>query len=146
EEYLAACLESILDQGLPEDDYQVIIINDGSPDNSKDIALGYAAKHPNFIFIDQENQGVSVARNAGLDKASGEYVAFIDPDDSVRPYSLELILNRANRNNLDLLYLQLVMYDEIGNFISEMARCGEVDVIGEGVLQPRRTFPAALYR
>lgn len=146
EEYLAKCLDSILDQGFAAEELEVFIINDGSPDNSREIALEYAAKHANFIFIDQENQGVSVARNAGLDKATGEYVAFIDPDDSIHPNSLKPILETADRDNTDVLYLRLDLYDESGNYMSEMAPCGEPGIVRGGFSHPRRTFPATLYR
>src|SRR6476660_2919137 len=125
EDYLAACLDSILVQGFKPDEYEVIIINDGSPDNSKQIALDYCAKHSNFIFIDQQNQGVSVARSAGLDRASGDYIAFIDPDDTIYPDSLQKIVNRAIKDNLDVMYLTLDVFDEeTGRFLHKVETCG----------------------
>jgi poly(ribitol-phosphate) beta-N-acetylglucosaminyltransferase len=145
EQYLVKCLDSILDQGFATDELEVIIINDGSPDNSKEIARSYTAKHPNFILIDQENQGVSVARNAGLDIARGQYIAFIDPDDSIHTNSLKPILAVADRDDLDILYLHLDLHDEAGNFLSEMLACGEEGVVKDGISHPRRTFPATLY-
>lgn len=147
EEYLAACLDSILAQGFATDECEIIVINDGSPDNSKAIAESYAAKHQSIIFIDQENQGVSVARNAGLDIAKGEYIAFIDPDDSIYPDSLKPILARADQENIDILYLHLDHYSEkTGEFMSQMAPCGEEGVVKDGFSHPRRTYPATLYR
>ena len=146
EAYLAACLDSILDQGFAPDEFEVIIVNDGSPDNSKAIALEYAAKYHNFIFIDQENQGVSVARSAGLDKASGDYIAFIDPDDTIYPNSLKPIAERAMRDDLDVLYLELDVFDEDGNFLHAVEKCGQDDVILDGFAHPRRTYLSTLYK
>ncbi len=147
EDYLAACLESILAQGFAEDEFEVIIINDGSPDNSREIALEYTAKHPNFIFIDQENQGVSVARSAGLDKASGDYIAFIDPDDTIYPDSLRPIVERAIKDDLDVLYLSLDVFDEAtGNFLHPVEICGSDEVIDDGFAHPRRTYLSTLYK
>lgn len=146
EEYLAACLDSILAQGFADGECEIIIINDGSPDNSKAIAESYAAKHPDIIFIDQENQGVSVARNAGLDVAKGEYIAFIDPDDSICPDSLQPILERAYRDNLDVLYLSLDVFDEAGNFLHHVEKTGDDNVVEDGFTHPRRTYLSTLYR
>lgn len=146
EEYLAACLDSILAQGFAQDEFEVIIINDGSPDNSKAIALEYAAKYPNFIFIDQENQGVSVARSAGLDKASGDYIAFIDPDDTIYPNSLKPIVERAEKDDLDVLYLSLDVFDEQGNLLNAIEKCGDDSIIQDGFSHPRRTYLSTLYK
>jgi glycosyltransferase involved in cell wall biosynthesis len=146
EDYLAACLDSILAQGFGPDEFEVIIINDGSPDNSKAIALDYTSKHPNFIFIDQENQGVSVARSAGLDKASGDYISFIDPDDTIYPDSLKPIVERAYKDNLDVLYLSLDVFDETGNLLHPVEQCGDDNVIDDGFTHPRRTYLSTLYK
>ena len=146
EAYLAACLDSILDQGFKPEEFEVIIVNDGSPDNSKAIALDYTAKHPNFIFIDQENQGVSVARSAGLDKASGDYIAFIDPDDTIYPNSLKAIVARAYEENLDILYLSLDAFDEAGNFLLRTEKNGDDHVVQDGFSHPRRTYLSTLYK
>ena len=108
EEYLAKCLDSVLEQGMDLATYEVIVINDGSPDNSKEIIESYLPNHPNLIFIDQENQGVSVARNKGLDRATGEFILFVDPDDAVFEHSIPPLLQIAQEQQLDILYLSLV--------------------------------------
>lgn len=79
EKYLAKCLDSVLNQTLKE--IEVICINDGSTDNSLEILEEYSKKDSRLKIISQENQGISVARNAGFDISNGEYVAFIDSDD-----------------------------------------------------------------
>lgn len=82
EAYLRRCLDSIL-RGAPVNDIEVIVVNDGSPDNSLDILREYENRYPCVHVIDKPNGGVSSARNAGLDAATGEYVMFVDADDAV---------------------------------------------------------------
>lgn len=82
EETLRRCLDSLLCQ--IREDTEVILISDGSVDNSESIALDYVQKNPAFRLIRQENAGVSCARNAGLDAAKGRYITFVDSDDYVR--------------------------------------------------------------
>ncbi|MCF0144935.1 MAG: glycosyltransferase family 2 protein, partial [Firmicutes bacterium] len=83
EPYLREAFDSIVNQTVGfEDNIQLIIINDGSPDNSEEICLEYKEKYPeNIIYIKQENQGVSAARNVGIDTATGKYINFLDSDD-----------------------------------------------------------------
>lgn len=82
EEYLPRCLDSLLRQGLEVGEYEVICVNDGSPDNSAAILAEYETKHPDiFKVITQENQGIGKARNAGMRMARGEWIAFVDSDD-----------------------------------------------------------------
>lgn len=87
------------------DDYEVIVTNDGSPDNCRSIIEGLQADFPNLILINQENQGVSVARNVAIDIARGTYILPIDSDDYIYPNSLKKALEQAEDNQLDILYL-----------------------------------------
>ena len=80
EEYLEQCLDSVLKQSSFAV-FEVIAVNDGSPDGSKEILDRYARQYPNLKVIHQQNQGLSVARNTGLEIANGKYVWFIDSDD-----------------------------------------------------------------
>ncbi len=146
EDYIAACLKSLLDQGMNSDEFEIIVINDGSPDNSRAIAEEFAAKHSNIIVLDQENQGVSVARNAGLDVANGEYIAFVDPDDTLYPDSLKPVLARADEENLEILYLSLDAYDEAGNFLQTAEANGRDHEVLDGFHHSRRTYLSTLYR
>ena len=75
---LPKCIESILAQNYK--DFELILINDGSPDNCMQIIEQYKQKDPRIISIHQKNKGVSAARNAGLSIATGEYIGFIDAD------------------------------------------------------------------
>lgn len=80
EKYLSRCFDSLLRQNLEVGEYEVICVNDGSPDNSAQILIDYESKYPDvFKVITQDNQGVSVARNRGLAIAKGEWIAFVDP-------------------------------------------------------------------
>lgn len=81
EKYLNRCLDSIIAQTFT--DWECILIDDGSPDNSGEICDDYAKKDERFVVIHQENAGVSAARNAGLDITKGEYITFVDSDDWV---------------------------------------------------------------
>ncbi|MBQ9861711.1 MAG: glycosyltransferase [Clostridia bacterium] len=83
ERYLPRCIDSILSQTFT--DFQLILIDDGSPDACGRICDEYAARDPRIGVIHQENAGVGSARNAGLDAAVGKYIYFIDPDDSLEP-------------------------------------------------------------
>lgn len=146
EDYIAACLDSLLDQGLDHADYEIIVINDGSPDNSKAIAEEYASRYSNITVLDQENSGVSVARNRGLDIAKGEYIAFVDPDDTLYPKALPPIIQRADEDKVELLYLSLHALDLQGNIILKFEPNGKDKEVLDGFSHPRRTFLSTLYR
>lgn len=90
EVYLPRCIDSILAQTFT--DFELILINDGSPDRCAEIMEAYAKKDARIITIHQENQGVSAARNAGLKIATGKYVSFIDPDDYIDKDFLEKLV------------------------------------------------------
>lgn len=85
EKYLAECLDSLLEQDIPYEEYEIICVNDGSTDGSLDILRRYAEAHSNVIVVDKENGGVASARNAGLDAACGDYIWFFDSDDIIHP-------------------------------------------------------------
>ena len=89
EKYLYACLDSLLDQDLSPDEYEIICINDGSTDNSLAVLKKYEAENKNIFVINQRNSGVCQARNAGLLKTKGEYIWFIDSDDIIEKHSLK---------------------------------------------------------
>ena len=91
EEYLDRCLSSVLDQEFPS--YEVILIDDGSTDSSPLICDRYSSTDPRFVTLHQPNKGVSAARNAGLNIAQGEYVMFLDSDDALLPYALEILMD-----------------------------------------------------
>lgn len=101
EHYLRHCLDSVVQQRL--DDYEAIVVDDGSTDDSPKICDDYAAKYSQFRVIHQTNQGLSAARNKGMEMASGKYLLFLDSDDFLVPESLAPVLLAAETNNLDML-------------------------------------------
>lgn len=100
---MCKCLDSLLHQDIPLSEYELICINDGSPDNSREIAERYSQKYACVKVLSQNNQGPSAARNAGIRAASGEYLYFVDPDDYVKENSLKEILDIMDNEKLDIL-------------------------------------------
>lgn len=100
EKYLANCLESLINQTYQ--DIELICINDGSTDQSPKILEQYAQKDPRIIMINQENKGISCARNTGLEKATGEYITFVDSDDALSTHFVEVMLRLVEDNKADL--------------------------------------------
>jgi len=106
ENYITECLESILEQITPE--IQIICINDGTPDESMSIAKNLisiysTAIQKQFVFVDQRNQGLSVARNTGINIANGSYIGFVDSDDKVMPNYFNILLEKINLNTYDII-------------------------------------------
>lgn len=102
EAYLSECLESILRQ--PVEDWEAIVVDDGSLDGSGVIADEYAAKDSRITVIHQENQGVSVARNVGLEKASGQWIWFIDSDDYIVDDALTILSSTIKKIESDTIF------------------------------------------
>lgn len=109
-EYLSECLDSVLNQSF--DDIEVICIDDGSTDNSHDILKDYASRHDCLKVITQENQGLSSARNTGLNNSTGDYILFLDSDDFLCSDSLEKLYDLAKAESLDLILFKLINFDD----------------------------------
>ena len=80
EQWLPKCLDSLLCQDLDESEYEIVCVDDGSPDNSKQMAVSYSVGHPNVKVVSQSNQGTAGARNTGMRQAVGKSRCFVDPD------------------------------------------------------------------
>ena len=91
EKYLSKCIESIIAQEYSN--IEIILVDDGSPDNCGKICNDYAIKDNRIKVIHKENGGLSSARNAGIDIAQGEYIGFVDSDDTIEPYMYEKLYN-----------------------------------------------------
>lgn len=102
EQYLAKCLESVIKQSIQ--DLQIICINDGSTDNSLEILKEFSRKDSRILIIDQKNQGVSAARNAGLKIAKGKYIGFVDSDDTIAPAFFENLYIIAEREHCNIVF------------------------------------------
>ena len=102
EEYLPKCLDSIINQTL--EDIEIILVDDGSPDNCFRICDEYAEKDSRVKVIHQKNSGPSVARNTGIKNATGEYVGFVDADDYIDCYMYEKLVDVCDKNNYDAVF------------------------------------------
>ena len=116
EKYIAECLDSVLAQTF--DDFEAIVVNDGSKDNSLDIIKEYASKHPDKIrYIDQQNQGVVIARNIAISQAKGKYIYPLDGDDKIASDCLEKLHDAMINNKGDVIYCNVELFgDETGIF------------------------------
>ncbi|MCQ6278888.1 glycosyltransferase family 2 protein [Bacillus sp. EB600] len=101
EKYLSKCLDSVLEQTHPN--LEIIIVNDGSTDESESIIIEYKKKHKEIIYFYQENKGPSEARNKAIANANGEYIVFVDADDTVNEYYIEKLLKEMVSTNSDLV-------------------------------------------
>lgn len=112
EDYIRACLESVFRQRLLDSEFEVILVNDGTPDNSIGAISDIVNQHENVLVIDQKNQGVSCARNTGLANAKGEYVYFMDPDDMLADNSLSVLIPKAVSLKVDVLMADYVKFND----------------------------------
>ncbi len=103
EKHIAGCIQSLLNQDLNANEYEIIVVNDGSKDNSIEIVEKFKLKHSNISVLNKKNGGVGSARNFGLDVAKGKYVYFIDPDDYLANNTLKIILDCIEVNDLEVL-------------------------------------------
>lgn len=101
EKYIRTCIESILAQTYRN--VEVIIVNDGSTDQSLAVISDLICSHHNVKVINQKNQGVSVARNTGIDVATGKYITFVDPDDKIMPGFVSSLYQIADKTGADIV-------------------------------------------
>jgi glycosyltransferase involved in cell wall biosynthesis len=156
ERYLIDCLDSIYAQNIPEESFEVICVNDCSPDNSREVVLEYQKAHSNLVLIDHtENKKAGGARNTGLAAATGKYVWFVDADDSIVAGAAVAVLKACEKNDLDVLCFnyQLVCPDDVKQeivFEHQTVVSGGaqflLDVFGDGLVY-HLGFPwRAIYR
>ena len=141
EKYLSRCLDSILAQTFT--DFEIVAVNDGSPDNCGMILDEYAQKDSRIKVIHKENGGVSSARNAGLDVAQGDYIGFVDADDYIRDDMYEKMLNHTKTKDYDIVicgYYEVRKDAVTGMAISEVdvpitSRAGMIGLIEGGTYE-----------
>lgn len=112
-EYLPRCIESILNQTYPQ--IQLVLVDDGSSDGSGEICDAFATEDGRIQVIHQKNQGVSAARNAGLDAASGEYLLFVDSDDHIAADTIETSVNGFVDDTIDVVIFGVTKIQGKGN-------------------------------
>lgn len=115
EKYLDRCMQTLINQTLK--DIEIIMVDDGSPDNCPQMCDNYAKRDNRIKVIHKKNGGLSDARNAGLNIATGEYVAFIDSDDFTSLNAYENLYNVAQNGDYDIVYAGFVRHNEKGNII-----------------------------
>lgn len=112
EEYIEKCLKSLLNQ--INDNIEIILINDGSNDGSDEICNRYELTYENIIYINQANQGASIARNNGIDRSKGTYITFIDIDDEVKENYVDVLMKEISKEDIDL-FMWGIEYQWINN-------------------------------
>lgn len=150
QEYLAECIESILNQSY--DNYEIIIVNDGSTDKTLAICEEYIKENDKIKLINKENGGLSDARNAGMKYTSGEYIVFIDSDDYIHQDSLKYFAD-ALKNKADVLITRLVeVYEDNHNLEMDEMMSKYVDtnsskeqIIEWTFMRSQNTWPAPKY-
>ncbi len=111
EQYIQACVDSILNQTFS--DFELILVDDGSPDNSGKLCDELAEKNNKIIVLHQENQGQAAARNNGVKTAHGEWLHFVDSDDLLHPQMLETLYNSATQNNVKLSMCSAIQEEKL---------------------------------
>lgn len=119
EEYLEECMDSVVRQTLQ--DIEIICINDGSTDSSLEILQRYAQNDKRIIIVDKENGGYGVGMNIGLDKATGEYIGIVEPDDFVPLNMYEDLYNIAEKENLDFVKADFYRFKRSSNGNMDLA-------------------------
>ncbi len=112
ERYLERCLTSLLKQDLPSNEYEIIVINDGSTDRTGEILDVYSVRFPNLSYVTVVNGGVSEARNYGCSKSTGKYFLFVDADDWLQTNVLQNIYASLEKDRLDVLVMDYHHFSE----------------------------------
>lgn len=132
EDYIATTLDSLLSIHFSSD-YEIIVINDGSTDDSESIIRGYQRTHDQIVLYSIENQGVSNARNVAISKASGEYITFVDGDDTVEPDFFEKAVQELDGGGYDFVQGNFRIIDgdntSYKQFVSEDVIITEKDIM-----------------
>lgn len=128
EEHIKRCLNSLINQNLNANDYEIIVINDGSTDNSKKLVENIKANHKNIKLYHQENKGLGAVRNRGMEIAKGEYIYFIDSDDYLAHNTLGVVINCLKKFNLDLIGFKTIITKKLDLFISENTNTQDINI------------------
>lgn len=103
EKYIARCIRSCVEQSVESSDYEIIVVNDGSTDNSLQIAKSFENDYPHITVVTQKNQKQGAARNKGLTLAKGEYIWFVDSDDWIEPTAVKDLITIVQDNKVDII-------------------------------------------
>lgn len=115
EEYLESCIQSLLEQDISQDEYEIICINDGSSDRSLEILKHFSQNYKNIIVVDQKNFGVCASRNRGLDLAKGEYIWFIDSDDFIKKNILGTLMIQLKSVQCEQIVISHYFFEDVAD-------------------------------
>ena len=136
--YLEKCVQSLLDQDLDLDEYEVILVDDGSTDGGGELCDRIQMENANIRVIHQANQGLSAARNTGLSAANGKYIQFVDSDDWIESRVLKGLLQKMEDDFLDVLKFGYRQVSESGAFLKETRFSGQSE--GADIVQSGASF------
>ena len=133
EKFISRSIESVLSQSY--DCLELLLVNDGSTDSSKKICEGYALSDKRVKVISQENKGPSAARNAGINRSSGEFIFFLDADDFISGNTLELLVNEYNECHADLVMANFQKLSIKGDVLKQSVSFHPNNELFEGVVE-----------
>ena len=145
EEYISKCLGSIFEEECSLHFFEVIIVNDGTKDNSMVVVNRFASLYDNIVVVNQENRGLSEARNTGLSRARGEYIWFVDSDDYIEQGSLASILSIIDQQSSDVLICDGTLFSEGHTINTETSLTPGVEVSGQYFFCSNRTYSVWRY-
>ncbi|MBU2929109.1 glycosyltransferase family 2 protein [Winogradskyella psychrotolerans] len=116
ESYIGNCLESLINQDLPKEDYEIIVFDDGSTDGTLALIKHYAERYENIVWFSEANRGVCMVRNKMISLAKGEYIYFLDADDYLVHNCLKKILRKALEFNVDLIGFKTIATNKLDDY------------------------------
>ncbi len=138
EDFLSETLESLVNQTLADDEYEIIIINDGSTDSSQDIIDAYQVKYSNIVAVQQKNQGVIAARNKAIALAKADYIACMDADDLCHRERLAIQYDYMQQHQLDLCGSFFEMIDVYGKLIKKSSIPVQHETCKQALIQDKK--------
>ena len=145
-QYLQVCVDSLLNQTYQN--IEIILIDDGSTDSTPQLCDSYAALYERIKVIHQVNQGTEIARKTGVDACSGEYVMFVDSDDSLEPDTLDICVKEMKKNNVDIVCFNYCLKGKAGFCITEKEIMPNIEAIKNVLLMQKMdgNLPCKLYK
>jgi glycosyltransferase involved in cell wall biosynthesis len=139
EKFIEETIESVLNQTYT--DWELIVVNDGSSDRTKDIISNYCQKDNRIKLIDKKNEGVSATRNVGIYEARGTLIAFLDADDVWVPENLSEKVELLNNNEIDWVFCDMKLIDSNSNYTGKIEFGNDEDILKHYLLWDRSVVP-----
>ena len=130
EKYIQKCILSVINNNLQAEEYEIIVVDDESPDNSVSIVRNMILSYPQIKLISQKNKGLGGARNTGILNASGVYVLFLDADDYLKENALKNVITFASENKLDILEYGAIGVSEKGDEVYRNSKSTDIILSG----------------